>query len=350
MFRKRRNAVYICFVMIRFRAIVIVVVVLVLTILLLRWLMPRRVDDIPAWVPVLTVEINRYEKKLFEISPNLLSTYFHDLRINYPPFFVDNQDDSAKIASLYSFVTDQKNRALYEAVIQKYASLNWLSEEMAVAFRRMIYLFPDWNPPMVYTYVSGLYIENPVLYNAEYLVIAMDMFLGEGFDKYLRSGMPMYMTRTMDSPYILSSVIETIIRFWYQTDIVFEHLLDRMISEGKKLYVLDRILPHTNDEYKIGYTAGELHWCQINESNLWSYFIENELLYVSDPLIVNRYTREGPFTSTFGRESPARTAIWIGWQIVRQYMHNNPETPVEEMLALPSKQILQESGYRPGRI
>ena len=159
----------------------------------------------------------------------------------------------------------------------------------------------------------------------------------------------MYLTSRMDQPYIVSTSIETILRHWLQTEVVFEHLLDRMITEGKILYLLDRILPNTNDEFKIGYTAEEIHWCQKHESNLWAYFIENERLYVSDPLVVNRYTRDGPFTSAFGRESPSRTAIWIGWQIVRHYMKNNTETSLKKMLTLPSEQILQESGYRPGR-
>ncbi len=36
-----------------------------------------------------------------------------------------------------------------------------------------------------------------------------------------------------------------------------------------------------------------------------------------------KYIGEGPFTTDFNKESPARTGAWIGWQIVRKYMDEN---------------------------
>ena len=115
--------------------------------------------------------------------------------------------------------------------------------------------------------------------------------------------------------------------------------------------LISDIFNKLSDNYKIGFTSDEITWCRRNESNMWAYFIENELLYSSDPLIINRFINDGPFTAPFHHDSPARAALWVGWQIIRAYMNQNPDnTPADLLLTkLHAREILSASRYKPRR-
>ena len=47
-------------------------------------------------------------------------------------------------------------------------------------------------------------------------------------------------------------------------------------------------------------------------------------------------------------ESPGKTAVWVGWQIVRKFMEKNPDTSIEELMKMQDGQMfLQKAGYKP---
>jgi hypothetical protein len=47
-------------------------------------------------------------------------------------------------------------------------------------------------------------------------------------------------------------------------------------------------------------------------------------------------------------EAPGRTANWIGWQIVKSFMARQPETTMEELIALKdAQQLLDLARYKP---
>jgi len=61
-----------------------------------------------------------------------------------------------------------------------------------------------------------------------------------------------------------------------------------------------------------------------------------------------RYINASPTTSGFPLDSPGRTGVWIGWQIVRKYMKNFPETTLSELMQNSDyQQILNDSKYFP---
>jgi hypothetical protein len=126
-----------------------------------------------------------------------------------------------------------------------------------------------------------------------------------------------------------------------------ETFLDRMILNGKILYFLDAMLPFEEDEIKISYTNEQLDWCHSHEANLWQFFIENELLYETEITLINKFFNDGPFTRGF-EGSPARLGSWMGWQIVRAYMNQNPEISLQQLLdETNSQKILSGSDYKP---
>ena len=76
--------------------------------------------------------------------------------------------------------------------------------------------------------------------------------------------------------------------------------------------------------------------------------IEKKHLFSTDLMVVKRYIDESPFTKSFSAESPGRTGIWIGWQIVRNYMKNNPDVSLQDLIENSNYQeILNKSKYNP---
>ncbi|HML84472.1 MAG TPA: hypothetical protein PKE52_04855, partial [Bacteroidales bacterium] len=59
---------------------------------------------------------------------------------------------------------------------------------------------------------------------------------------------------------------------------------------------------------------------------------------------------DGPFTNGFPKESPARTGVWMGWQIARAWVNRNEDVPLNRIASMQNgKQILEESRYKPAR-
>ncbi len=126
------------------------------------------------------------------------------------------------------------------------------------------------------------------------------------------------------------------------------NLLNEMIYQGKLLYLADALLPDTEDSIKIGFSSKQLAWCIDHENDMWGFLIKNKLLFSTELTDISKYTGEGPFTTGFAKESPARTAVWIGWRIVRKFMKEYPATPIEKLMEEKEAQIiLTKSKYKP---
>jgi len=81
---------------------------------------------------------------------------------------------------------------------------------------------------------------------------------------------------------------------------------------------------------------------------MWLYLIEYKLLFNSSYKEKKRYIDDGPFTSTFSNESPARTGQWLGYQIVNAYLKEHPEVKLPQLMEDQNYQeILNKSKYKP---
>ena len=127
-------------------------------------------------------------------------------------------------------------------------------------------------------------------------------------------------------------------------------MLDHIIHNGKKLYILDRLLPETPDTVIMEYTKDQLNWVAENESNIWTYFTSEELFYEIDFNKFQKYTNPSPHSPGMPPEAPGRTGNWLGWQIVERYMAENPEADIGNLIENRDAQgILEQSRYKPRR-
>ena len=111
---------------------------------------------------------------------------------------------------------------------------------------------------------------------------------------------------------------------------------------------LDVILPDISSAEKLRYKKTQFSWCEENEKNIWTFFIDKDLLYSSDIKRFNSYINYAPFAKGMPKDAPGRIAYYIGWKIVNDYIENNPSLSFKELMRnTNSQKILQQSGYKP---
>ena len=294
------------------------------------------------------VNIHRYGKQLFDIDTNNFINEVRGIKEEFVLFLGEDLDDTTKLAPLYEYVTDTTLIYIAASVNELYPDLSYLENELSIAFGRYDYFFPDFNSPVVYTYVSNLYYEKPIIYDDSVLVIGLDVYLGPNFKLYRSLGLPNYKIRRMTSDYISIDVMKSI----YEKNLLKRNkqktLVDKMIESGKLFYYLDAVLPYTPDSLKIGYTNKQMRWIEKNRKNVWAFLVNNNLFYSPDFKIQSDFLKEAPFTSSFSNESPPRIGQWLGWQIVRKYMKNHPDVSLSALIRNNDYQkIFNESGFKP---
>ena len=266
-------------------------------------------------------------------------------------FFLGNEwQDTMNILRIYNFLNDPNVRELYDITIQKYPDVDFLEKELNDAFEIYLQAYPGKKMPRVFTYVSGLDVENPVYFFDTAMAIGLDLFLGKDVEAYVKAGIPKYKFNNFTADHIMplcmTAVADNIIRF----DQNRNTLLDQMIIAGKELYFLDITLPGVNDEFKIGYTPEQMQWCRDNESNIWAFIIERELLFSSDSQGITKLITDAPYTSGFDVKSPGRLGAYMGWQIVRAYMDEAGNIPLRQLMdETDARKILKESQFKPGK-
>ena len=159
---------------------------------------------------------------------------------------------------------------------------------------------------------------------------------------------PNYRRITMQKEYMVNDFVRAWMLKVFPNTGKSGALLNEMIYQGKLLYLGDAMMPEAQDSIKIGYTQKQLDWCLKNEKHIWGHLVKNKFLYSNDVNTVAKFTGEGPFTTGFVKESPARTGVWIGWRIVRKYMDDHPTITLDQLMQETDPQkILSESRYKP---
>lgn len=307
-------------------------------------------------VDIKPIKIERMEHELFGANPDNISATSSQLYSKYGTFYAryisnivgrGGVSDSTVLFNLKQFVTDKNMSQIYSTIKTKYPDLNSTEEQLTLAFKHYHYYFPEKTIPRVVTVISAL----------NYSVAASDSILGIGIDMYMGSKnkiydmteFPMYKRRIMEKEFIVCDAIKGWITSEFNDmPMSKDDFLNHAIGFGKIMYLLDATMPETADSIKIGFTQKQLDWCKKNEENMWKYFIENKILFSTDPSEYSKFFTDGPFTSSFKGDSPARVGYWVGWQIVRNFMSKNPDITINQLIEEKDAQkILNKSKYKP---
>lgn len=311
------------------------------------------------------LQVQRFEQDFFAIDTNDIEASIPALHQQYPVFLGDFVQN---ILGLSLEETERTNEAIriflrdYQLVKDTadkvFKDLSDIEKEIKRGLQFVKYYFPDYPlPEKLITFIGPLdaVFQTPLgktgdVITEDALAVALQLHLGAEASLY-QSGIaqtifPRYVSRKFTPEYIAVNCIKNVV------DDIFpglpnRTLLDHAVDKGKRLYLLDLMMPHTPDEIKTGYTKQQLKGAYDNEGYIWSFLAQNNLIYNTDPLRIQSYVEESPYTQELGEGSPGNIALFTGWQIVKKYMELFPDTSLETLLATDAQTILHQSKYKP---
>ncbi len=302
----------------------------------------------------LDMKIKHFDVDLLKIKPDQMQSSIPYLKNSYKEFFdiftyrmisIGGTEQADFTEMLNAFVADTLIRSLEINVAESVDTIQF-RKDLEVAFKHYKYYFPKKEIPVVYTCISGF--NQSVVISQNLIGVSLDKYMGAASPFYAQLGLPEYKRRNMYPEKIVPDMIYGWAESEWPKAENSNNLISQMIQEGKLMYFMDAILPAINDALKIGYTQKQLDFCEHNENKMWTFLAEHKLLFTTDRMSIKRFMDDGPYSPAFTEESPARTGIWLGWQIVRSYMKNNPEIKLADLLVNNDFQgILNQSGYQP---
>lgn len=319
----------------------------------------RRLPDISEIITEL--KIKRLEKDLFSTQEKKIEDHINSLEKKYGQFFdlynhriiaIGGSENKEYADNLQQFLNDEVINQIYNKSKEIFPDLENIHEGLDRAFSYYKYYFPEKTLPEVYTYISGF--NQSVVTDENILGIGLDKYLGEDCDFYSRLGLPEYIKRNMFPKKIIPDCMNAWANMefnqtepdYYKEDIS-NNLINNMLYSGKIMYFLDAVLPDVEEGLKIGYSESQIEWCKNHETEMWDYLIEQKLLFSTNTMVVKKMLNNSPFTSYFNNESPGRTGVWIGWQIIKSYMKNNKVELPDLMADKDYRNILNNAGYNP---
>jgi len=265
------------------------------------------------------------------------------LKQAYPFMFSEKYQDSFWIEK----ASDSLQKLLHHEVEKTFSDFDGIELEIESLFNHLKYYFPEFRVPRIITTTSDVDYRNRVIVTDTIVIIALDNYLGSNHAFY--ENIPKYLTDDLKKEQIIVDLAgEYAKKYSFQTP--NKIFLDEMIYFGKQLYFKDMTIPFKTEADRIAYSQEQLDWAVANESYIWRYFVERELLYSTDSKLASRFLTPAPFSKFYlediDSESPGRLGQYIGWQIVRAYMEQNDVT-LKEMLITNPEEIFNKSKFKP---
>lgn len=310
------------------------------------------------------ISVKRFDKDFFSIDSNNVAPGLNQLQDKYPALtkiFLQNVlglDSASTLIGTKHFMS--ANQSIYDSVKAVFGDNSLPEKDFKKAFQFVKYYFPNYKLPDIVTIVGPINALaklgnelTPDFLGTDFLGISLQFYLGKDFSLYkepffIDNIAPQFRSRRFSKEYIVADAMKLIVDDLFPDKSAGKSLIDQMIEKGKQWYLLDKFLPETADSLKTGYTQQQLDWCEENEGMIWSTIIGNEDLNTIDPVTIETYIGEGPFTQGFSEKySPGNLGQWIGWQIVKKLAKENPDMKLSDIMLMDPQKILSEAKYKP---
>lgn len=289
-----------------------------------------------------TIPVEVVIERFDQLFANTTIETLPKLKAEFPFMFSKRDHDSIVINKINNTFVKQLSIATKE----KFNDLNVIESEIESLFKHLKYYNKSFKTPRIIGLTDHVDYRNKVFATDSIVLLGLDTYLGENHELY--KGIYQYIAQNLKPSQMVPDLA-----FAYAKQKIYQPkrstFLEEMIYYGKIYYFMDVMIPFKTDEEKIGYTPEQLAWARVNEINMWTYFVENEVFYKRDPKLVVKFINPAPFSRfnlELDRESPARTGCYIGWQIVRSYMKNN-KVSLDKLLNTSVEEIFNNAKFKP---
>ncbi len=314
------------------------------------------------------LQVQRFEQDFFSLDTNNLPAALQQLQVKYPGFANDfvvkilgipllPNPDTAVQNLLKRFISGYKT--IKDTADKVFSSFDDIADDVKKGLKFAKHYFPQYRlPTKLITFIGPLdaYFQGSLggygdIITKDALAPGLQLHLGKNYSLY-HSEMgqqlyPAYISRRFEPEYIPVNCMKNIIDDLFPEKGIERPLIDQMIEKGKRLYILDHLLPNTADTLKIGYTKRQLEGCYANEASIWNLFLQNDFLFSLEPSVNKNYLQDGPKTEELGDASPGFIGLFVGWQIVKKYMTKHSNISFDELMQTDSRKIFEESKYKP---
>lgn len=298
--------------------------------------------------------IDRFERDLFALkeqkelnSENLQKQYGQFLRM-YGAKVIQIGDMKSTDFDKYlsKFVHDTLMYNVYQKCETLFPELDDHNFEITQAFKHFAYYFPKRIIPKCYSMISGF--NQSVVVDVDFIGVSLDKYMGADCDYYKKLEIPLYARFAMQEKNISTDIMLAFILSEFDLVSSTNHLLANMIYQGKIMYFLKACMPNKDDYLLFKYKAEQEKWCKANEAMMWTHVIDKKDLFTRSSRTISKYITNAPFTKGMPQESPGRTGIWIGYQIVKKYMNENENISIQNLMNDNNyEDILRKSKYNP---
>lgn len=311
------------------------------------------------------VHVYRFDRDLFLIDTTHIFSEIKVLKKDYPAFFplyfhkvlpilTDTSLVKADALKILDFITDERIRTLYNETQERFKDFTTWKKQLHFLNKYIKYYYPDEIPPNYYTFISE-YAFAAFIFNdtSDYdgIGIGLDMFLGSDYDYRKKNPYDNSFSDYLNRNYTPDFIIKRVAEVWIADNIPpprENRLLDKLLYEGKKIYILKKLIPTIQDTVLFGYKPSQLEWVKENEHNIWAHLIAQDLIYTHDYTKIVRMLEPSPHTVGMPPEAPGQAVLYCGYQIINNYMNLHPETSLKELSGLNDAQkILSNSRYKP---
>jgi hypothetical protein len=307
----------------------------------------------------LPLKVQRFEQAFFALDSNQIMPQLDKLLVEYPSFgknfLIDilgvdprwpNDTTANYLKSYFNY-----SKTIYDTSQKYFSDFAPYEKQIKKGLQFVKYYFPAYKTPTnIITFIGPADGSGDGI-GDDFLSIGLQAHLGKDFPLYktdmVQQVYPNYVTARFTPDYIAVNCMKNIVSDMYPDNNVDKRLLVQMVENGKRLYLLSKFLPETEDHKLIGYTEAQMKDSYIHEAAIWDLFVQNNFLQIADNNLIRNYVSEGPKTQELGENAPGNIGSFAGWQIVKKYASKYPNIKPDSLMRLDAEKLYQETKYKP---
>lgn len=273
-------------------------------------------------------------------NPSLKTTFFRP---------EPEMPDSALASRMLQTLTNPAYRKFYRQVQQTFGDMKDVEKQLETAFKNTKYFYPGFKVPKIQAVVSGLGFlsrEGAALSVSDSLiVISLDFYVGA--KGAFVPNVPAFLLKKYTKPALVPSIVGVMAEKHIAQNPNDKSMLNEMVVAAKKLEFARQIMPGLPDSLISFYSSAQQKDSEQNKDIIWAHFVKEKLLYETNHFVKVKYIGERPFTAEIGQKCPGAIGRWLGWQIVKKYLDENPNVKLPQLMQNPDAQdIFIKSKYK----
>ncbi|MDP5077280.1 MAG: gliding motility lipoprotein GldB, partial [Nonlabens sp.] len=211
-----------------------------------------------------------FHEDFAKAGPDDLAT----LKAKYPNILSSRVPDSVWLARLSGKDTIQN--LLEDAIAEKKFDLKKIESQVVDIMKHVKYYFPEFQETPVYTVISDVDYQNRIYVGENELIISVDTYLGKDHELY--QGISAYQREHLNPEQIPADVAMEYAKLFVEPT-MDRTFLGSMIYHGKLHYLQSLFAPQAAGAELFEYKPVKYDYMVENESEVWRYFVDRDLLY-----------------------------------------------------------------------